>query len=274
MRIALLSAASSVHTQRWANAFADRGHEVHLISQHLPLPGYSTRVLMHPLPHTNGLGYMINGRRLNKLLAELRPQVVNAHYATGYGSLAQCVRDFPVVLNVWGSDVFDFPEKSPFHRWLLQRNLRAAKRLISTSEIMADRTHRWVPELPRPIVVPFGVEVARFCPVAVGTHDDVVIGTVKTLAHKYGVDTLIDAFALLRKRSGMGRTRLRIVGTGPDQDALLRRTERAGLTGLIEFVGAVPHDRVPEHLGGLDIFAALSRDDSESSPPSRWTSSR
>ncbi len=264
MRILLLSAASSIHTLRWANAFVARGHEVHLLSQHEPIRGYAEGIRLHQMPHRSGVGYLLNGAILRHAVDEIRPHVVNAHYATGYGTLARWVKKVPVVLNVWGSDVFDFPEKSALHRWWLRRNLRAAALLVSTSEVMADRTKRWVPDLPRPTVVPFGVDTGQFCPHHDGKHDGVVIGTVKTLAHKYGIDTLIDAFALLRKRPGMDHTRLRIIGTGPVLDALLARTNAAGLGGVVDFVGAVPHALVPQQLDQLDIFVALSRDDSES----------
>ncbi|MCH8999200.1 MAG: glycosyltransferase family 4 protein, partial [Proteobacteria bacterium] len=32
MRICVLANALSVHTQRWARAYAERGHEVHVLS--------------------------------------------------------------------------------------------------------------------------------------------------------------------------------------------------------------------------------------------------
>src|SRR5690606_2847027 len=93
--IALLAPASSVHTIRWANAFVRGGHKVHLITQHEPLPGLHTGVRLHRLPHRAGLGYLFNGPRLKRLLKHLRPDVVNAHYATGYGTLARHVGKVP-----------------------------------------------------------------------------------------------------------------------------------------------------------------------------------
>ncbi len=266
MRILLLSAASSVHTLRWANALAAKGHEVQLASQHRALPGFLGDIAIHPLPHLAGAGYLLNGRNVRRLVSELRPDVVNAHYATGYGNLARAVRNVPVVLNVWGSDVFDFPEKSALHHWWLRRNLRAAFRLVSTSEVMADRTHRLLPGRPRPTVVPFGVDMARFVPrTRQGDPEGpVVIGTVKTLAAKYGIDTLIKAFALLMTKPGMERARLRIVGAGPDGSLLRSMVGAAGLHDRVTFTGAVPHDKVPEELQAMDVFVALSRADSES----------
>lgn len=265
MRIVLLSAATSVHTQRWANAYVARGHEVHLISQHPSSVGYHGDVTMHGLPHAFGLGYLLNGRPLARLLRALKPDVVNAHYATGYGTLARSVRGVPVVLNVWGSDVFDFPEKSPLQRWWVRRNILAATQVVSTSEVMADRTRTLVPERARPYVVPFGVETERFKPsMERATNGPVTIGTVKTFATKYGIDTLIRAFAVVREKMSGTDLRLRLVGDGPERRSLQDLAGSLGLAGVVDFVGKVPHDEVPEQLRRIDVFVALSRSDSES----------
>lgn len=265
MRIALLSAASSVHTQRWANAYALRGHEVHLVTQHPSTEGYHHSIVQRPLSHIGGAGYLLNGPRLTRLLRELKPDLVNAHYATGYGTLARSIRGVPVVLNVWGSDVFDFPLKSPLHRWWVRRNILAATLVVSTSEVMADRTQALVPERARPRVVPFGVETGRFQPrsprAASGT---VTIGTVKTLSNKYGIDTLIRAFALARDTMSGADLRLRIVGDGPERRALSDLAVSLGLVDSIDLIGRVSHEEVPDQLRALDVFVALSRSDSES----------
>ena len=263
MKLMLLAAANSVHTVRWANAFVERGIETHLVSQHTVGAGLSPRVSVHVLPHFGGAGYFLNYRRLRTLVNTLRPDVLNAHYATGYGTLARAIRTVPVVLNVWGSDVYEFPEKGPVHRWLVRRNLRAAHRLVSTSEVMAERVRHWVPDLPKPTVVPFGVDTDRFKPASTPrSGTPVVIGTVKTLAHTYGIDTLIEAFALLNGCAHLPPCVLRIVGGGPDRGALERRAKALGIGDRVEFSGPVPHARVPEALRGFDVFAALSREES------------
>jgi len=47
--------------------------------------------------------------------AGVQPDIVNVHYATGYGLLARFAHiDAPMLLSVWGSDVYDSPPgKSP-----------------------------------------------------------------------------------------------------------------------------------------------------------------
>lgn len=265
MTIALLSAASSIHTIRWANAFAERGHAVHLITLHAPAPGLHPAVTVHRLAFMGGLGYIIQGPALAHLLKRLKPDVVNAHYATGYGTLARWCRKFPLVLNVWGSDVFEFPDTSFLHRSWLLRNLRAADRLVSTSGFMARRTASLGSPLPPITVVPFGVDTDRFHPSEERrTGSAIVIGTVKTLLPKYGIDTLIEAFAtVLRKAEGLD-LRLRIVGGGPEEGALKALAQRLGITARVDFIGPVPHEQVPGQLRAMDVYVALSRADSES----------
>ena len=98
MKIALLGAANSIHLQRWAHGLAACGHEVSVISQHFGCnnataayaatqAGASIRQIA--LPHTGAFAYFRNAAPLRKILQDLRPDILNAHYATGYGSMAR-----------------------------------------------------------------------------------------------------------------------------------------------------------------------------------------
>ena len=263
MTIALLSAASSVHTIRWANAFVQRGQRVHLITLHAPGAGLDPGVSVHRLPFLGGLGYLLNGPRLAKLLRSLAPDVVNAHYATGYGTLARWCVGIPVVLNVWGSDVYAFPGKSILHHRLVLRNLLAANHLVSTSEDMASRT-RSLASMPLPItVVPFGVDTDLFRPKNPGDDDGpITIGTVKTLEPVYGVDLLVEAYIRLCGMEDLPQIRLRVTGAGTELHRLEQALRTAGLAHRAFFAGAVPYEQVPAELAELDIYVALSRAES------------
>ncbi|MBP6642337.1 MAG: glycosyltransferase [Flavobacteriales bacterium] len=263
MKLVLISAGNSIHTMRWANAFVLRGLDVHLITQHKPLAGFSKTVGIHPVPHLFGLGYLLNGLRVKKLIAELDPDVVNVHYASGYGSFVRWCAPEPTVLNVWGSDVFAFPEKSTLHkRWLL-RNMRSASRIVSTSKSMARRVASLIGQTVPVAVVPFGVDMDMFKPLDPKEDPSVVtIGTVKTLEPHYGVDLLIWAFIRLSALKDLRPIQLRIVGGGGELQRLRAMVEQAGLMGRVEFVGPVPHDQVPSELHKLDVYVALSREES------------
>ncbi len=259
----MLSGASSVHTIRWANALAAKGVVVHLVTQHDPVDPLLPAVVLHRFPHAKGLGYIVNGPRLKRLVHEIRPHVVNAHYASGYGTLARWVGHTPLVLNVWGSDVYQFPEEGPMQLRLLRDNLKRADKVVSTSKAMAARVREVCPGIELIDIVPFGVDTSVFRPRPDRSSESkaLVVGTVKSLADTYGIDLLIEAFALLSKDLEPLPV-LRLVGSGPQENELRALVQKRGLTERVTFVPRVQHDKVPSELARLDVYVALSRQES------------
>jgi glycosyltransferase involved in cell wall biosynthesis len=271
MKVLLLSGANTVHTPRWANGLVAAGISVVCASQHEFMSfAWDERVERVRLPHSPKWGYLVNGRCVARLFAERGCDLLNAHYATGYGLLAKRSGVRPRVLSVWGSDVYDFPDKSPLHRQLVRSTLRSADLVTSTSHVMAQQVERVLHPL-RPstplVITPFGVDTSRFAPVqAVDATpgQPLVIGTVKKLERKYGIDTLIHAFARLAPPEGGVPPELCLVGEGAQRSELQALTAELGVTQRVHFAGAIPHVQVPERLRSFDIFVAASRLDSES----------
>ena len=273
MKIAMLSGANSIHTLRWANGLNTAGHEVHVISQHRARETFAPGVKLHLFPFGGILGYFIMAAGVRRLLNNLHPDIVNAHYASGYATTARLVGYRPWLLSVWGSDVYDFPTKSPLHRALVRGNLRAADAVASTSHCMAKVTHALAPTLGQIAITPFGVDMEAYAdavPMPRAQPGRWVVGTVKTMADKYGIDTLIQAFALLlaslqASDPDMARQlHLRLVGDGPQMSALKQLAAHLGVAERVQFVGHVDHAQVPHELAQLDVYVALSRLDSES----------
>lgn len=276
MRIVLLAAASSIHVLRWANGLSAAGHEVHVVSKHLIVDSFAPDIQVHLFPLRGEIGYFTMAAGVRKLLKKLQPDIVNAHYASGYGTTAMLVNYRPWVLSVWGSDVYDFPYKSLLHKWLLRKNLVAADAVVSTSRCMAEQTRLIAPSLSGLAITPFGVDMTAFQPIGhhtegqVSSKDQLVIGTVKHMENKYGIDTLLEAFALVRKRLQCEvnpiaeRLVLRLVGGGSQIEELKLLAQRLSVADAVVFTGCVPHHQVIRELAKLDIYVALSRLDSES----------
>jgi L-malate glycosyltransferase len=264
MKIVLLSAANCIHTTRWANGLVSRGIDVHLVSAHSSPLELDSRVHLHILRHKAPFGYFTAVFEVRKLLKQIQPGLVNAHYATGYGLLARLVGFKPILLSVWGSDVYDFPEKSFLHRWLLRGNLKSASAIASTSHCMARKTaetflHENV------FITPFGIDEQVFSPAVKpeDVKDQIVLGTVKTLKHGYGIDVLIQAFAKAWQTLGsLENIRLEISGGGPDLTFLESLCENRGVAKQVLFHGQVNHADVPKMLNRLDIYCAFSRHES------------
>lgn len=271
MKVVLLGSGTSIHTIRWSNGLAAAGMELVLATQHAPAHPVDPGIRVEMLPHRGRLGYLRNSGPLRSLLATIEPDLVNAHYATGYGTLARRADFHPTLISVWGSDVFRFPDRSPLHRAWVRRNLLWADGIASTSRMMADRVRSLVPEIQQIAITPFGVDTDAFRPSDTPrpAGAPLVVGTVKTMTRKYGIDVLIRAFAMVVSDPTLPReiadtALLRIAGGGPELDAYRELARDLGIERRAEFLGTVAHAQVPEILRGLDLYAALSILDSES----------
>lgn len=268
MKICFLSAASVIHTVRWVNGMAELGHEVHLITMHEEQADkIDRRVTIHQLNIPAPLGYYVNVLEAKRLIKTIQPDLLHAHYASGYGTLARLINFTPTLLSVWGTDVYIFPYESRKKEKHLKKNLEAADYITSTSFDMKKQTEKFTSKQIE--VIPFGIDTEHFKPQTRKDDETIVIGTVKKLEHVYGIDILIRVTALLidelRKQGRTelaDRIRLKIVGQGPQLDEMVALTKRLNIEAITEFTGFVPNEEVPHYLNELDIFTAFSRSES------------
>ncbi len=258
MRICYLANAASPHTAKWAEHFSAQGHEVHVISFDKN-PALSPKIILHRLEKALPfkLDYFSAGRRVRRLVTQIKPDILHAHYASGYGTLARLGGFHPYLLSVWGSDVFEFPRRSPFHSTLLRRNLDAADGLSSTSRVLAAETSKYT---EKPVNLgPFGVDCEQFKPNDALRRDsgEFVIGTVKSLEESSGIENLLEAFKLLCEKHPEVNPRLVIIGGGTRDKKCRGVARQLGLDGRVTFTGPVPHGEIPRYLKGFSAFALL-----------------
>lgn len=270
MKICFISGGSSIHTVRWVNAMAKRGHDVSLITQHKEeINSFESNVDIYELPIKNNLGYYLNYPVAKYYINKIKPDIINTHYASGYGTLSRLINFTPTLLSVWGSDVYDFPYESSLKRNILTKNLKAATDIASTSHVMKEQTEKFVngKEIH---ITPFGIDLEKFSPDKPKQFSDTInIGIVKKLAPKYGIEYLIRSFAiLLSEKNILDKTnkkiKLTIVGKGEQRVYLKELAKELEIAELTDFVGVIPYNEVPDYLNTFDIFCAPSTLDSES----------
>lgn len=111
-------------------------------------------------------------------------------------------------------------------------------------------------------VVPLGVDVARFAPVAAG-HDRGVVGSLRIaylgrLEARKGIDVLLQAI------EGEPGWSLEVVGAGEHEPDLRELVREQGLGPRVRFRGHVPHDDLPELYRSFDVVVVPSL------PTPRW----
>lgn len=270
MKIAFISDAGCVHTVRWANAMAKRGNEVRVYSCSNHAPKYNSfdeGVKVVLLKFSAPLGYYLNACQLRKSIEEYAPDVVNVHYASGYGTLGRWAGQKKALLNVWGSDVYDYPYYNAFNMYVITKNLSYYRYLASTSHCMARQSKTLVDRDFH--ITPFGVDTKAFAPKQADKQAGYLIGTVKTLDDKYGIDVSIKAFAkLLELLKANGRDEIadsityEIYGRGNQLQQLQDLTRQLGVDDKVKFMGYVENKSLPDVINRFDVFCCTSRKES------------
>lgn len=207
--------------------------------------------------------YLSKLKSLKRLIKSFKPDIVHAHYATSYGLFGALFGFHPLVISVWGTDVFDFPNASFLHRAVLKYNLRKADRILSTSHVMALETHKYTKKDIE--ITPFGIDLVEFTKKSVSSvfpDNSIVVGTIKTLEQVYGINYLIRAFAILKERRSDLPLKLLIVGGGSQEMELKSLSQELGIQNDTIFTGRVAYEEVPNYHNMLDIYVAASESES------------
>jgi len=116
-------------------------------------------------------------------------------------------------------------------------------------------------------VTPFGIDMEKFKPFHVKNlfnENDIIIGTVKTLEKKYGMDYLIKAFKIVSNNHPNLALKLLIVGGGSLKNELIQLTNSLKINSRTIFTDNVPFVEVPNYHNMIDISVFPSIYDSES----------
>jgi len=185
---------------------------------------------------------------VTRILQRERIDVVHAHWIVPQGLTAVIARVLArsrvrVVCTSHGGDLFALRGRI----WTaLKRGVLSRVDAVSVvSEAMRAEVARLVPGRDDVVVAPMGTDLhGRFVPDwATERHEDVLL-FVGRLVPKKGVDFLLRTLGRLDREFGR-RPRLRIVGSGPEEEALRRIVLEEGMGDRVEFCGFRSHDELP-----------------------------
>jgi phosphatidylinositol alpha-1,6-mannosyltransferase len=203
--------------------------------------------------------------RIDALARELDAAVVLLDPWLPLGQLGPRLTAARYVVVVHGAEV-TVPGRLPVSRQLGARVLRGAAGVVAAGRYAAREAEHAAGAPLRGVLVPPGVDVERFRPIAAtdrgavretfGLDPDrpLVLG-VSRLVPRKGFDVLIDAVA------GLPDVQLALAGAGRDRRRLERRAAERGITDRVRFLGRVPDDEsFPWLYACADVFAMPCRD--------------
>jgi L-malate glycosyltransferase len=176
----------------------------------------------------------------------------------------------PVVFFTWNNlslDRYDY-RPSVFYRnvarWTLPRTQSALTANSDGIGILRDFGYK------APIALAgYGVDTEKYRSVQghelrqlqeqLGLHsDEYIVGYIGRMLHMKGIDLLIEAFAKLQS-SGDRKLKLLLVGSGPEEAAILQQATNLGIRDSLIHIPSVPHDAVPKYLNLMDTLVLPSR---------------
>jgi len=264
VRLAFLSIGRHIHTERWIRWFAERGHECHLLTvQPGPVPGVS----VHDITSTFGpkpWRYFLSLRKVKRQLADIRPDLLNTHFLTGYGYWGHFCGFQPNILTVWGDDVYVTPFENGLKLRLARAALAGCAALTGDSQDILERCVDLGADPQRAYRILWGVDFERFRPRSEDgwrrDHgfgpDDVLFFSPRSYTQPYyNIDTVIAAAAQVQAREP--RARFLFSGYEGDPAPFRRLAAAAGIGERTTVLGRLPHDEFATALNACDVFISV-----------------
>ena len=274
MRLCVISNPNSIHTHRWVDYFVGRGHEVTLIGD-LPLrraaPVGVDYVDLPGRQRGGKMRYAGWARSVRRIVRELRPDVLHAHYIASTGWLGAAAGYHPFLVTAWGSDLLVNAQRSVVQRQLARWVLRSADYVTCVSENLATVAHQLGADLGQMEVAPWGVDTEVFRAAddrdvlrgKLGIEQALTVMSIRSIKPVYNPLVIADAFGLVAQQEPAARFIVRTHNSNPDLlAAFRRRIDSAGAARSVSYTGDLADDRaIAEGYAASDIAVSVPSSD-------------
>jgi glycosyltransferase involved in cell wall biosynthesis len=257
MKICYIS-TKSIHTRRWVEYFAEKGHKVHLIT-----PEYDDikGVKIHEVnPEVSKLSPLFKATIIRKLVKKIKPDVIHAHQVVPFGLYGALSGFHPFVVSAWGSDIAIFPEKSNIHKILVKYALKMADLVHTGDEPGKERLIELGCDENKILIQPMGIDTNRFFPRArsedlrrkLGIEDKYSVLCARWFKPQYNIDIFIKAMPYVLKE--IHNVIFIICGAGHLELELKKLVEELEINKNVVFTGLIHNEEMPKYLASIDVY--------------------
>ncbi len=271
MRVLMLGTTNSPHVEDLVIGLAERGIEVVVGGDEAPnLPPTTLResgfrVEPAPCGAPAPARLVVRVRWLRRLVREVCPDLVHAHYLDGDPLVAVLAGAGPLVATAWGSDVLVASRAGKLKGRLVARR---ADLLTADSRALLDAVAALGADRSRLRLLNWGVDLDAFSPGRAEARkrldlpDRPIVLAPRALRPVYNPETIVEAFECLSGEFPDAFLLLKHYGDLPPQFAGLRDRDN------IRVVGHVPAAALPDYYRAADVCVSIAS--SDSSPRSVW----
>jgi glycosyltransferase involved in cell wall biosynthesis len=215
------------------------------------------------------MGYMVEGIvAAIKCVRGRKCDLIHAHWIIPAGMMALIVGRIcrkPVVVTVHGSDLLVIPERSSLIRRLVKFVLNRADAITSVAEHLTERIVEMGIQREKVLTFPMSVPTESFdCEGSApeGWDQKAVVFSNRSLYPLYNIETLVRAAPLIFEKAQ--HAEVVIAGEGPEREKLKSLASELGVSDRVGFVGAIPHERMPDYLRGSAAYVSTALSDGAS----------
>ena len=215
-------------------------------------------------PYAGHFMYLSIKKTIERIAMRRRVQLLHAHTLTPDGLCGlHAARNLgiPLIVSIRGSDLHEYPFRSPAHMRAAKAVLRCADQVLCTSEALKTLALELEPQIRRIEHVYNGVDTAVFTSTLTReqakrrfgfepTHQ--VITSVGRCEAEKGIFELAAAFERLSRENES--LRLVFAGDGKDIEAFRDRFASQGLEARACLTGKLSHSEIAHVLRGTDVF--------------------
>ncbi len=267
MKLCFLTSPNSIHDQRLLGSLAERGHEIHVITLHPPkaIAGVYLHFLAAPIMRYKDVSFLFNYGQIKHLLEKINPDVVGGLGLSNYGFYAAVCGRRPLVVAAYGSDVLRAPEESLRLKWMVQYAIRRADLITVDAEILKKKVIELGGTEEKIVVFPLGVDEALLSLITkrdFKQKDQFTLLSYRSLEPLYNIELILHSLPLVLKHTD--KIKLVVGGDGTQRNKLEKLASQIGIINRIQFIGAIPHERIPSQLESADVYLSTSLSDSTS----------
>ena len=275
MNICFFGDGAAHHLRRWSRYFADKGHEIHIITFNPNiLNGYEPvqvhilkKCFREPTLISRILSTLPMVLSLKALIKDISPDVIHVHSASGY-AWTMFSGFHPFIITPHGNDVLIDIQKSKIEKFLTKFALKKCDLITYDGENTKEAVMKLGISSEKMRFITFGVDIQKFKPNLENKKikekyelsiSKVVIST-RTLNPVHNVETFIKALPIVLKT--LPDTKFIVVGHGIEQGYLINLSKSLGVYNAIKFLGKIEEKEMVECLQISDVYVSTSLSES------------
>ena len=263
----LIGDGESPHILKWARELT-KHFELYLVSSRDVDPGIR-EILPEERIHAFRLNVAESGGNLKfyrmilpliRIINQIKPDYVNAHYITSHGLLAALAKkiarkNFVLIQTAWGTDILVTPFRNKFYKGITRFALKQAQLVTSDSRLVAEIV-QGLCSTPT-TTFPFGLD---FLPEVLPEEKDPnLFFSNRTLIANSNIDRVLHFFSKVHDSNH--NAKLIIANEGPMKNSLTELSEQLGISPAVNFVGFITPDEQDElYRKSQFYFSVLSSD--------------